>query len=311
MRVSEAAVAFVFPGQGSQFVGMGQELLTFPEARQVYAQADEVLGFALSRLCLEGPEAELNDTINTQPAILAHSVAALCVLDSRTSLKGQLKMVAGHSLGEFSAWVCAGALSFPDALRLVRERGRLMKVAGEQHPGGMAAVLNLDRAKLDKVCDEAARVTGQPVQVANDNCPGQIVISGDKAALDKAGELAKAAGAKRCIPLAVSIAAHSPLMAGAAQEFRAALESVQWAEPAVPLIANATARPAGRADAIDRLVAQLTSPVRWTESIQFMIGKGITRFVEVGPKDVLSGLIRRIDAAIEAHTVASVIGGQP
>jgi [acyl-carrier-protein] S-malonyltransferase len=220
-------------------------------------------------------------------------------------------MVAGHSLGEFSAWVCAGTLSFADALRLVRERGRLMKVAGEQHPGGMAAVLNLDRAKLEKACDEATHVTGQPVQVANDNCPGQIVISGDKAALDKACELAKAAGAKRCIPLAVSIAAHSPLMAGAAQEFRAALESVQWAEPVVPLIANATARPAGRGDAIDRLVAQLTSPVRWTESIQFMIGKGITRFVEVGPKDVLCGLIRRIDAAIEAHTVASVIGGQP
>jgi [acyl-carrier-protein] S-malonyltransferase len=233
------------------------------------------------------------------------------VLESRTSLKGQLKMVAGHSLGEFSAWVCAGALSFPDALRLVRERGRLMKVAGEQHPGGMAAVLNLDRAKLDKACDEAAHVTGQPVQVANDNCPGQIVISGDKAALDKACELAKAAGAKRCIPLAVSIAAHSPLMAGAAQEFRAALESAQWAEPVVPLIANATARPAGRGDAIDRLVAQLTSPVRWTESIQFMIGKGITRFVEVGPKDVLCGLIRRIDAAIEAHTCTTVIGSQP
>jgi [acyl-carrier-protein] S-malonyltransferase len=309
--VSEEAVAFVFPGQGSQFVGMGQELTTYPEARQVYAQADEVLGFALSRLCLEGPEAELNDTINTQPAILTHSIAALRVLESRTSLKGQLKMVAGHSLGEFSAWVCAGALSFPDALRLVRERGRLMKVAGEQHPGGMAAVLNLDRAKLEKVCDEAARVTGQPVQVANDNCPGQIVISGDKVALDKASELAKAAGAKRCIPLAVSIAAHSPLMAGAAQEFRAALESVQWVEPDVPVIANATARPAGRGDAIDRLVAQLTSPVRWTESIQFMIGKGITRFVEVGPKDVLCGLIRRIDAAIEAHPVASVIGGQP
>jgi len=308
--MSQEAVAFVFPGQGSQFVGMGQELATFPEARQVFAQADEVLGLSLSRLCSEGPEAELNDTINTQPAIVTHSVAALRVIESRTSLNGQLRMVAGHSLGEFSALVCAGALSFPDAIRLVRERGRLMKLAGEQHPGGMAAVLNLDRAKLERACDEASRATEQPVQIANDNCPGQIVISGDKAAMEKAMELAKAQGAKRCVPLPISIAAHSPLMAGAAQEFRAALESAQWVEPRVPVIANATARPAKRGDAIDLLVAQLTFPVRWTESVQFMIGKGITRFIEVGPKDVLCGLIKRIDAAITTQPVASVISGQ-
>jgi len=307
--MGQEAVAFVFPGQGSQFIGMGQELVTFSEARQVFAQADEVLGFALSRLFLGGPEAELNNTINTQPAIVAHSIAALRVIECRTSLNGQLRMVAGHSLGEFSALVCAGALSFPDALKLVRERGRLMKLAGEQHPGGMAAVLNLDRAKLERACDEASRATEQPVQIANDNCPGQIVISGDKAALEKAMELAKAYGAKRCVPLPISIAAHSPLMAGAAQEFRAALESAQWAEPRVPVVANATARPAGR-DAIDLLVAQLTSPVRWTESVQFMIGKGITRFIEVGPKDVLCGLIKRIDAAITTQPVESVIRGQ-
>jgi [acyl-carrier-protein] S-malonyltransferase len=307
MGVSQEAVAFVFPGQGSQFVGMGRELAAFPEARQVFAQADEVLGFALSRLCFEGPEAELNDTVNTQPAIVTHSIAVLRVLESKTDLKEQLKMVAGHSLGEFSALVCVGALSFPDALRLVRERGRLMKLAGDQHPGGMAAVLNLDRAKLERACQEAARVTEQPVQIANDNCPGQIVISGDRAALEKAMELAKAYGAKRCIPLAVSIAAHSPLMAGAAEEFRVALQAVPWAEPRVPVIANAAARPAGRGRTIDLLVAQLTSPVRWTESIQFMIGKGITRFVEVGPKDVLCGLIKRIDAAIVTQPAASVL----
>ena len=298
--MSQATTAFVFPGQGSQFVGMGRELATLSEAQQVFAQADEVLGFALSRLCFEGPEVELNDTSNTQPAILTHSIAMLRVLETQTSLKPA--MVAGHSMGEFSALVCAGALSFPDALRLVRERGRLMKQSGEQHPGGMAAILSLDRTTVEGICAEASQSTGQPVQVANDNCPGQLVISGDKVALEKALELAKARKAK-CRPLAVSIAAHSPLMAGAAQEFRAVLESAQWAEPRIPVIANATARRVGRGDVIDRLVAQLTSPVRWTESVQFMAGRGVTRFVEVGPKDVLCGLIRRIDTAMTAHAV--------
>ena len=306
--MGQETIAFVFPGQGSQFVGMGQELATFPDAQQLFAQADEVLGLPLSRLCFEGPEAELNDTVNNQPAIVTHSIATLRVIESRTDLKEQLKLVAGHSLGEFSALVCAGALSFADALRLVRERGRLMKRAGQQHPGAMAAILNLDRAKLDDICAEASRVTDQPVQVANDNCPGQIVISGDRAALDKAMEMAKARGAKRCIPLAVSIAAHSPLMAGAAQEFRAALESVQWDDPHLPVIANATARPASRGDLINLLLAQLTSPVRWTESVQFMIGKGVTRFVEVGPKDVLCGLIKRIDAAVTAQPFTAPVG---
>src|SRR5512136_2269403 len=287
--MSQEAIAFVFPGQGSQFVGMGQELATFPDALQLFAQADEVLGLPLSRLCLKGPEAELNDTVNTQPAIVTHSIATLRVIESRTNLKEQLKLVAGHSLGEFSALVCAGALSFADALSLVRERGRLMKQAGQQHPGAMAAVLTLDRSTVESICAEASQLTGQPVQVANDNCPGQLVISGDKVALEKALELAKARKAK-CRPLAVSIAAHSPLMAGAAQEFRAVLESAQWAEPRIPVIANATARRVGRGDVIDRLVAQLTSPVRWTESVQFIASQGVTRFVEVGPKDVLCGL---------------------
>jgi len=298
--VSQVTTAFVFPGQGSQFVGMGRELATFSEAQQVFAQADKVLGFALSRVCFEGPEAELNDTINTQPAIVAHSIAALRVIEHQTKLRPA--WVAGHSLGEFSALVCAGALSFPDALKLVRERGRLMKQAGEQHPGGMAAILSLDLTTVERICAEASRSTGQPVQVANDNCPGQVVISGDKVALEKALELAKAHKAK-CRPLAVSIAAHSPLMAGAAQEFRAVLESAQWAEPRIPVIANATARRVGRGDVIDRLVAQLTSPVRWTESVQFMAARGVTHFVEVGPKDVLCGLIRRIDTAMTTHVM--------
>ncbi len=307
--MSQEAVAFVFPGQGSQFVGMGRELAAFPEAQQVFAQADEVLGWPLSRLCFDGPEADLNDTINTQPAILVHSVAVLRVLEQRTDLKKQLALVAGHSLGEFSALVCAGALSFPDGLELVRERGRLMKLAGEQHPGAMAAILGLDRTAVEAVCSEAARMTDQPVQVANDNCPGQIVISGDKAALDKAVELAKAQRGK-VRPLAVSIASHSALMAGAAQEFRAALDSAPWNEPRIPVIANVTARPVSRGSMSDLLVAQLTSPVRWTESVQFMIGKGVTYFVEVGPKDVLCGLIKRIDSAVTAQPSAAVLGIQ-
>lgn len=305
--MSQAAVAFVFPGQGSQFVGMGRELAAFPEAQQVFAQADEILGWPISRLCFDGPEAELNDTINTQPAILVHSVATLRAIEQRTDLKNQLTLVAGHSLGEFSALVCAGALAFPDALKLVRERGRLMKLAGEQHPGAMAAILGLDRTTVETICSEAAGATDQPVQVANDNCPGQIVISGDKMALDKAMELAKAQRGK-VRPLAVSIASHSALMAGAAQEFRAWLEAAPWNEPRVPVIANVTARPVSRGSMSDLLVAQLTSPVRWTESVQFMIGKGVTHFVEVGPKDVLCGLIKRIDAAVTVQPSAAVLG---
>ena len=304
MRVSEEAVAFVFPGQGSQFVGMGQELATYPEARQVYAQADEVLGFALSRLCLEGPEAELNDTINTQPAILASSVAALRVLESRTSLKGQLKMVAGHSLGEFSAWVCAGALSFPDALRLVRERGRLMKVAGEQHPGGMAAVLNLDRAKLEKVCDEAARVTGQPVQVANDNCPGQVVISGADEALERAMQQAQIAGARRVVRLAVSIAAHSPLMGHAQADFNKAVDRAPLSDPLVPIVGNVSAQPLITTRQIRTdLQAQLNARVRWTESIEFMASQGVTVFLELGNESVLTGLLKRINRQVSGVAI--------
>ncbi|MER3467176.1 MAG: malonyl CoA-acyl carrier protein transacylase, partial [Thermoflexus sp.] len=205
-------IAFVFPGQGSQYVGMGRALAeAFAEARRVFEEADACLGYPLSRLCFEGPEATLNDTFYTQPAILTVSVAAWRVW---TALGGPPPdMVAGHSLGEFAALVAAGALSFPDALRLVQERGRWMKWAGEQQPGAMAAVLGLEREVLEAICAEAARETGEAVVVANDNCPGQLVISGGKAGVARAGERARAQGAKRVIPLAVSIAAHSPRMA--------------------------------------------------------------------------------------------------
>lgn len=295
-------IAFVFPGQGSQYVGMGRALYeAFPEARQVFEEADARLGYALSRLCFEGPEPQLNDTFYTQPAILTVSIAAWQAWQARGGPPPDL--VAGHSLGEFTALVVAGALSFPDALGLVQERGRLMKWAGEQQPGAMAAVLGMERAALEAICAEASQETGEAVVVANDNCPGQLVISGGKAAVARVSELARSRGAKRVVPLAVSIAAHSPWMAPAVDPFRAALEATPFHRPRIPVISNVQARPLqGDPEELrSELAQQLTAPVRWTESVQWMIENGVRIFVEFGPRDVLSGLIRRI--APEAHTL--------
>jgi [acyl-carrier-protein] S-malonyltransferase len=208
--------------------------------------------------------------------------------------------VAGHSMGEFTALVASGALSFEEALRLVRERGRLMKRSGEQNPGSMAAVLGLEREALEQVCSAARQETGSYVGVANDNCPGQIVISGAADAMERATALAKARGAKRAIRLPVSIAAHSPLMAEAAASFKERLRAAPLQEPHILIVANATARPLTDPTAIrDALGRQLTSPVRWAESVEWMIAEGVDRFVEVGPKKVLAGLLRRIDRSVE------------
>jgi len=301
--------AFVFPGQGSQFVGMGRELAeASPAARHTFAEADEYLGFKLSQLCWEGPEAELTDTVNAQPALLACSVAALRALHERLGEHAPALM-AGHSLGEISALVAAGSLEFEDGIALVRRRGEVMKAAGARSPGGMAAILGLDAPVMAEVCAEAAAQTGGVVQVANDNCPGQVVISGVLAALEKAMELAKARGGKRAIKLPVSIAAHSPLMQSAVEDFRRTVDGMPFIAPVPAIVGNVQAAPLNDPNEIRvELPAQLTSPVRWTDSIRYLLAHGVTTFVELGSKDVLTGLLKRIDGSARGLAVGTPQG---
>lgn len=305
MTLDLKITAFIFPGQGSQAVGMGRDLASaFPIAKQTFDEADSLLGFALSKLMWDGPAEKLNDTINTQPALYVHSLAAWRVLSLRVP---DLKPAAlgGHSLGELSALAASGALTFADGLRLVRTRGELMKRAGELAPGGMAAILNLDIPTLDKVCTEASR-EGETVQVANDNCPGQVVISGAKPAVERAMELAKAAGAKRALPLAVSIAAHSTLMNSIQLEWNAAVESVAMNDASAPVWGNVVARSlTSSADLRADIMSQMQSRVRWTESVQGMIATGIRYFVEVGSGTVLGGLVKRIDGVVTSQALGN------
>ncbi len=297
---------------------MGQEIaITYPAARALFEEADDTLGFALSRLCFEGPEDELTDTINVQPALLTVCAALLQALQSEfgaspsappaATLGGTASnasvYVAGHSLGEYTALVAAGSLRFVDGLRLVRERGRLMKEAGTTNPGLMAAVLGLDEAQVAAHCADATSSGGIAV-VANDNCPGQTVISGDKVGMEAAMRALAAAGARKVVPLAVSVASHSPLMQPAAAALRQAIDAAPITAPSVPVIGNTTAQPLTTVDALRaELAAQLTGSVRWTASMQFALAAGITNFVEIGPGDVLTSLMRRIERSANRQSI--------
>lgn len=299
-------IAFTFPGQGSQTVGMGKELAdAFPEARRVFEEVDEALGEKLSTLIFEGPEETLTLTANAQPALMAVSLAAMRALESRGfSLKDKVAYVAGHSLGEYSALAAAGFVSIADAARLLRIRGNAMQAAVPPGEGAMAAIIGLEQPEVDAACTEAAQ--GEVCQIANDNGGGQLVISGSKAAVERAAALCTAKGAKRALMLQVSAPFHSALMAPAGDAMREALAGVQRHAPVVPVVSNVSVEPANDPDMIAaRLVEQVTGRVRWRETVEWFGANGVTTLYEIGAGKVLSGLARRINRDIAVSSVGT------
>lgn len=301
--------AFVFPGQGAQSVGMGKDFYEAnPASREIIDSADQALGFPLSKLMFEGPDGELKKTFNTQPALLTASIAALAALRERGIAPDY---VAGHSLGEYSALVASGVLGFEDAVKLVRARGEFMEAAVPGGQGAMAAVLGADRSALEQLCRSITE-EGLLVEMANINCPGQIVVSGSKEGVAAVGERVKEAGGKRAIPLEVSGPFHSSLMKEAAGKLAAKLAEAAFHEPAVPVVANVTARPAENADRIrELLVEQVYSPVLWEDTVAYLIAEGVDTFVEIGPGNVLTGLVKKMDKTVKLiniNTLESLSG---